>query len=227
MSVIVCCEGLDGGGKSTQAKILTERLGATLFSFPDHVRPAGKAVRANMGGEWNISDKTLEKRLISTEALVRQSLMLTNRMEYGEDMKDAARRGPLVFDRYDASAIVYGSLDGLDMEWLKLTNAQLPIRPDLYLLLDIPVAESWKRRPERRDMYERDPAYLERVRVAYLKLFTEEQEAYKRGLSWDQVERLAAGNRHAYRARWRVIDGTGSVEQVAERIWSQVVEAGG
>ena len=113
---------------------------------------------------------------------------------------------------------VYGTLDGLDPKWLADTNAQLPVRPDVYVLLDAPVDEGFRRRPERRDRYEKDREYLERVRVAYLKLFQEEQEA--------AIERhMGDGQtRNAYQPgpRWHVVNAVGTVEQVAERVWSAV-----
>lgn len=220
--MIIAIEGGDACGKATQSKILAERLHAARFAFPDYETPAGKLILGNLKSEWSVhndhdvdcggptfsySDES--KRI---NALVLQSLMLTNRMEKGAELLAAQRAGSVVLDRYDASAMVYGALDGLDPAWLRETNAQLPVRPALYILLDAPVDEGFKRRPERRDRYEKDRPFLERVREEYLRLFAEEQT------------RAASGSMMF--ARWRTVDAIGTIDEVAERVWAAAVSAG-
>lgn len=211
--MIICIEGGDACGKATQSKILAKRLGAVLFSFPDYETPVGKLIRRNLQSSWFITsgwDETDSggdpyiRKEPTTNALVLQSLILTNRMERGAELRAATRAGHVVLDRYDASARVYGALDGLDPSWIAQTNAQLPVRPDLYILLDAPVEEGFRRRPERRDRYESDRPYLERVRIEYLRLFAEEQAKAARG--------------DVMHARWRVVDATGTVDEVSKEI---------
>lgn len=223
--MIICIEGADATGKATQSKILAESLGARHFSFPDYETPAGREILRNLKSDRAVKLAGNDR---IANALVLQSLMLTNRMERGADLRAAMRAGHVVLDRYDASALVYGTLDGLDPMWLRETNQQLPVRPDLYLLLDAPVEEGFKRRPERRDRYEADRAFLEKVREGYLRLFAEQQEARVRQI----VEAHAARNRPAFdkngtrqsplylpvEVPWITIDGTGSVEEVAARV---------
>jgi thymidylate kinase len=94
----------------------------------------------------------------------------------------------------------------------------MPVQPDLYVLIDIPVEESFKRRPERRDRNESHRGYLERVRVAYLRLFTERHEANMARARGDGKTR----NTYVPGPAWRVVDGIGTKEQDAERIWTAV-----
>jgi dTMP kinase len=220
--VIVCIDGLDASGKATQSKILAERLNAKLFSFPDYSTPAGKAILAHLKGEWIAADL---RRVTHTnglgevceahwpcahDPLVLQSLMLANRLELGAELRAAADSGHVICDRYDAAAMVYGTLDGLDPTWLESTNAQLPVRPDLYILIDISVEESFKRRPERRDRYEKDVGFLEKVREGYLRLFAEKHK-----------ERAT----HRTGAIYRIVHGLGTVVEVSAAIAAIVAEA--
>jgi dTMP kinase len=212
--MIICIEGGDAAGKATQSRRLARALNAELFTFPDYATPAGKAILGNLKRDWNVGEyagagvlhhSALEPRRHDLlNAMVLQALMATNRLERGADLRTAAARGHVVLDRYDASGIVYGGLDGLDPAWVAGVNAQLPVRPDLYILIDVPVDEGFRRRPERRDRYEADREYLERVRIAYLRLFKERQAA-----------RTVGGPPGA---RWRVVDGLGTEDEVAARI---------
>lgn len=230
---IVAIEGADAAGKATQAKILAERLNASQFAFPSYETTAGQAILGNLTDKWKAvryqkRRNALDERGGSHEdfatddklnAIALQSLMLTNRMERGAEMRAAASKGNIVLDRYDASAMVYGSLDGLDPAWLEMTNAQLPVRPNLYILLDITVDYSFSRRPDRRDRYEKDRVFMEKVRIAYLKLFAEQQE---KRLRWLQD----GGQSNLPHARWCIVDGTAPIEEVSAKIWDICVESG-
>ena len=228
--MIVVLEGGDASGKATQSKILAERLGAALFAFPDYNTDVGKAILGNLKENWYITsgwDETDSggdpyiRKEPRTNALVLQSLMLTNRMELGTNMLAASTRQHLVIDRYDASSFVYGVLDGLDPSWLWRANRALPVKPDLYILLDVPVEEGFKRRPERRDRYESSVKRMEDVRVAYLKLFNEKHEADLARARGDGKTR----NTFIPGPTWRIVDGIGSIEEVSARIWDALVSS--
>ncbi len=215
--MIVAIEGGDACGKATQATILAKALGAELFSFPDYRTPAGKLILENLKRQWRAGVVSTHGDL--QNAFVLQSLMNTNRLERMSALATAAAQGHVVIDRYAASGFVYGELDGLDRLWLEHLNSELRIHPDMYILIDVPVDEGFRRRPERRDRYEKDRDYLERVRIGYLRLFKDQQDKYirmyrPRGAGFDLVNRLG----HPI-PRWRIVDGTGTVEEVSARIW--------
>lgn len=217
--MIVCIVGGDACGKATQSKILAERLGATLFAFPTYDTPVGKAILANLKGEWATFSSAWEPRS-QINALVLQSLMNTNRIERMADIKTAALRGHVVFDRYDVDAIVYGILDGLEPTWLEAVNAQLPVKPDLYILLDASVETGFARRPERRDRYESDRKRMEEVRIAYLQMFVDKHETNLARARGDGKTRSS----YIPGPAWRIVDGDQPIAVVSEAVWTTVSE---
>jgi dTMP kinase len=222
--MFICIEGIDASGKATQSKLLAQHLGAELFSFPDYEQPMGRLILGHLKGYWGAEPDgmdgacklgvvtTADGRTISLadtkmlNAYVFQALQLANRMEKVAKIKEAlAQKRPVVADRYWPSGVVYGSADGLDPEWLERIQAPLP-QPDLYLLLDVDVAESSQRRPERRDRYEGNLEFLEKVHAIYRQLWANRQ--------------LREGNR-----QWVVVNGRLSVEEVGIQIQKAVTHS--
>jgi thymidylate kinase len=152
---------------------------------------------------WTLVSK-LAKSWSLDKGYVIQSLMLADRLEHIVMLKTFAAdpKKLLILDRYYLDAYVYGQADGLSLEWLEITHSVLP-RADVSFLLDIPVEESIRRRPERRDYYERNTAKLERVREIYLSEFR-----------WRQ--------RNAHEGAFYIIDGLRSKEVVTFEIASTV-----
>lgn len=170
------------------------------MSFPNYDSITGRAILAHLKSKWSVDTSYLSdangilpvSEAATLDPLVFQCLQTNNRFEgLPEIFWQKPDNTVFVADRYHASALVYGSMDGLPMDFLDKINRGLPM-PDLYILLDISVDESKARRPERRDRYEADFAYLERVRQGYLDLFK------------------ARG--------WRIVNGAQSVEAVHEDI---------
>ena len=132
-----------------------------------------------------------------------QALQTVNRLETCAFLWRVLGDGPLVLDRYTASAYAYGLADGLSMDWLRsIEPASLP-QPTLQIYVDISVEESWRRRPKRDDQYEADWRRLERVRKAYIDLF-------------DNPPRTASIN--GEQTAWLIVDGHGTIEEVHQRI---------
>lgn len=200
--MILAIEGGDAVGKATHSKLLAEKLKGTRFSFPNYETTTGKAIMRHLTNSWCAGslqysesfDKPYIRREQPEDALAFQCLQTCNRLEMLSEIQVAHWKGPVVFDRYTASAMVYGSLDGLERDLIEKLNASLP-QPNIWILLDVPVEEGFLRRPERRDRYENNRSYLEKVRVAYLRLFEEKQKL-----------------------GWHVVDGTGSIEEVQHKI---------
>lgn len=136
--------------------------------------------------------------LVRTNAVVLQSLFAVNRYEIAGEITRALVDGRnVVCDRYWLSGVVYGACDGLDQGWLARIHEGLP-QPDCWILLDVDPSESVKRRPERRDRYEKD-ANMGRRRELYLRWFEEWQDdtlQVRRGQ--DEYERLT---------KWCVVNG--------------------
>lgn len=155
----VAVEGIDASGKATVSRALAVDLGAGLTSFPRYGTATGRAILGHLRGEWGATRCDLDP-------LVRQSLMLANRLEAQEDVRRALAVGDLVADRYELSGLVYAEAEGLDRDWLRAVHAPL-IHPDLTIVLDIPVPLVALRRPVARDLNERDRGLLERARELY------------------------------------------------------------
>lgn len=174
MIVAIC--GADACGKATLAAGLQEHfssrmIGTTVRSFPNYETETGKIIRGLLTGQINlslqISDALANQNRI--RSIVLQSCMTVNR--YESDVPDWGRYGTnfsklLLLDRYWLSGLVYGVAEGLDVGWL-LRIHQMLVKPDLTLVLDCPVEEGFKRRPERRDRFESDRNLLENVRKLY------------------------------------------------------------
>jgi dTMP kinase len=176
---IVCIEGIDATGKHTQSKRLldwfNQRAGHhALQTFPDYSTRTGQLVLSLLKEEWWPSFETWPGVAGAdyTRALLIQSLMTQNRYEQLPKLRLFAESASdhLVCDRYYASGIAYGAADGLSLEYLKDIHSALP-PARLWILIDITGEESVKRRPIRRDEYEKRAGFMDAVRERYLELF--------------------------------------------------------
>lgn len=101
-------------------------------------------------------------------------------------IRPALARGEWVFsDRFAASSHAFQAggrtLEAAEIAWLNEFSTD-GLKPDLYILLDLTVAESARRlagRPEEADRFEREhAAFHERVRTAYVQLAQNEPERW-------------------------------------------------
>jgi dTMP kinase len=135
---------------------------------------------------------------LSMSSEVRQLLYTANRWERRNDIINWLNSGKfVVIDRYIPSGLAYGLANGLDLDWILALERGLPV-PDLVIVLDVPVEITTKRFRREKDAYERKESYLKKVRECYLSL--------------------------ARRFNWCVVRGDRSVEEVAEDVWSLVLE---
>jgi dTMP kinase len=193
----IALEGGEAVGKSTQAALLAEHLGAVLTREPGGTA-IGEALRRLL------LDPLLPRPTATAETL----LMLAARAQHvAEVIEPALAKGhDVVCDRYSGSTLAYqGYGRGLDLGelgWLDrwATGGR---QPDLVILLDLPVEVALERRgtgpPDRFES--EGPEFLERVRRGFL--------------------RLAANDRQ----RWQTVDASGSVEEVAAAIRKAVGHA--
>ena len=197
MSVFVAFEGCDASGKSTQARLLAERIGALLTREPGDT-PAGVRIRSLLL-DHSPEGASLDVR---TETL----LMAADRAQHvSEVIEPALAAGrAVVTDRYTASSLAYqGFGRGQDVEEVRDISvwATRGRWPDCTVLLRVPV-----------------DVVIERMSAAGAPDRLEsEGSAFQR--------RVAAGFdalATADPATWRVIDGVGTVDEVAGRVWAAV-----
>ncbi len=173
MGIFIVIEGIDGAGKSTQAKLLAkwfERRGYDVVLTKEPTDTAfGKLIRKLVltGGREGIIDGA--KISHEAEAL----LFAADRAEHVKKLiEPSIKAGKVVIsDRYFYSSLAYQWARGLDLEWLINLN-KFAIRPDLVILLDLPVKESMKRINGRqlKSEFDRIAELQKRVRENYLKL---------------------------------------------------------
>jgi len=109
----------------------------------------------------------------------------------------------VICDRYADSTTVYqGYGRKLDLAMVKATNkaATQGLKPDLTILLDIPVEEGLARKmAKKQDRFEQETAVFHyKVREGYLELAAAEPR------------------------RWLVVDASQSRQQIAEIVWQRV-----
>ncbi len=154
----IVLEGIDGAGKSTQAKMLAEKLrnddNVYLTKEPSETS-VGDFIRESVLGD-NKEASIIDGDTLDPKAEV--LLFTADRAEHCEkEVVPALEDGKIVIsDRFYYSTYAYqAAREGIDLEWLKQVNS-FAINPDLVILLDIPVKEGLKR-------IDKDPDYIERV----------------------------------------------------------------
>jgi dTMP kinase len=188
-------DGLDGAGKSTQARLLAEWLRQQGHAVVTCVDPGGTAI-----GE-RIRELLLNREMtLPCEALL---FMASRAQLVAEVIRPALEAGKLVIsDRFLLANVVYqGHAGGLDPEqlWSIGRFATGGLKPGLTLVLDMPLELAQTRRKATADRLEsRDEAYHRRVRDGFL------VEARQ------QPEHI------------RVVDASGSVEDVQAAVRREV-----
>jgi dTMP kinase len=158
--MIIALEGIDACGKHTQVRMLSEVAEAKgiqvlNLSFPNYLTETGQLIRDMLTSEVR-------------GPLLLQSMMTINRYEVSDKIDEAQLMGKLIIlDRYWMSGWVYGQTDGIDHDWLETIHRPL-VQPHQWIVLDMPVEESFRRRPVREDLYESDRKRLEKARSLYL-----------------------------------------------------------
>ncbi|MDE1764345.1 MAG: thymidylate kinase, partial [Thaumarchaeota archaeon] len=78
----------------------------------------------------------------------------------------------VIMNRYYQSNLVYGTVNGLDMKWLQNLDSGLP-KEDLVILLDVNPDDSFSRKKERRDKFEENIEFAQKITKTYRKLAKE------------------------------------------------------
>ncbi len=188
-------EGGDGCGKSTQAAQLAERLDATLTR-----EPGGTAVGARIRAL--VLDPDFPELGDRTEAL----LMAADRAQHVTEVIEPALAAGrhVVSDRHVASSLAYQGVGrglGVDavLELNRFGTGELV--PDLIVLLDVDLHEASERLGDD----------LDRIEAAGSDLASLVRDSYH-GFAAEHPD------------RWAIVDGNGSVGEVADRVAAVVQE---
>jgi len=190
---LIAVEGVDASGKSTQARLLADSLGA-VFTFQFGATSLGAVIRGVLLDPANDSvDDRTEALLIIADKAQHVAEIVGPALESGRDV---------VTDRFTASTLAYqGYGRGLDLGELEemLRFATGGVEPDLNVLLEVRAELAAQRIGLSLDRFEGEGReFLDRVQAGY---------------------RAMAG---ADPARWAVVDGDGSVDDVAARVMAGV-----
>jgi dTMP kinase len=194
-------EGIEGCGKSTQARALAEALGPdTVLTCEPGGTTLGRAIRDLLLGHVH-SDMTP-----AAEALLYFADRAQHVAQVVRPALDAGRT--VISDRYTDTALAYqGYGRGLDLGLLRSLHelATRGLTPDLTLFIDVPIDEGL-RRARRRGEHDRLESevreFHERVLAGYRALIAQEP------------------------GRWIVVDGSAPTDVVARHI-REAVEARG
>lgn len=196
-------EGGEGAGKSTQARLLADRLRAAGIASIVTREPGGSPLAER------IRDLVLSNSGPAADALSEALLFSAARVDHlAQTIRPALAEGRWVIcDRFSDSTRVYQGIGGVPDATLDMLERVVvgETRPDLTIVLDIDAASGLARAEARRtgadaaDRFEaRDLDFHEKLRAGFL-----------------DIARREAG-------RCAVIDGTAAPELIAQQVWTLV-----
>ena len=175
--VFVCFEGGEGAGKSTQSRLLRERLESqghvVLLTREPGATPVGANVRQI------VLDPATGELADRTEAL----LYAADKAEHIHAVVGPAlgRGEVVVTDRYVDSTLAYQgagrSLDAAELEWVARWATD-DLRPHLTVLLDLDPAQGLTRFAERDRIEGESIEFHQRVRAEFLRLAAADPDHY-------------------------------------------------
>lgn len=196
-------EGIDGSGKSTQFKLFCEKLREMGYDVVETREPTRELI-----GDL-ISKRLKEKTDLpgDVNGLIYTLLFYADRIEHNNMIQKELEKGKIVVsDRNYHSTIAYQQSQGFDTNFIldfhrKLVKSGHVKVPDLVFFVDLPAEEAIKRidyRAKQKAKIEifEHIEFLKKLRENYLKL--------KDVLKDENI---------------KIIDGTGTKEEIQERIW--------
>lgn len=196
----IVLEGIDGSGKSSQTGPLVRRLEERGLPCRETREPTGGPV-GSLIRQIFTGRVTADNRVIAALYAADRIDHLVNEVD---GLCAAIDQGiTVVSDRYYFSSYAYHSVD-MDMDWVIQANSVSAnlLRPTVTVFLDVPVDIALERIRKNRfveEIFDREDR-LRRTRELYFDAFERLRD----------VENVA------------VVDGTGTQEQVAQRIWAAV-----
>lgn len=204
--LFISFEGSDGSGKSTQMKMLAERLRHEGHGVLENIEPGGTPIGQQI--RRILLDRANEDMAPMTELL----LMFASRAQATEQwIRPALECGEIVLsDRFTDSSLAYqGEARGLGFHVVRALHelALGAIQPDLTICVEIDLDTSLERAHGRNEaagnaaearLDEQSIAFHSKVREGYRKIAAEEPQ------------------------RFKIVDGRGTPAAVAERVWAAV-----
>lgn len=173
---LIVIEGLDGSGKSTQAKRLFDALTAAgkrvkLISFPDYEKPSSVLVRMYLSGEFSENADDVNAYAASSFYAVDRYASF---MQYWREFYESG--GLIIATRYVSSNAIHQMVKLPQSEWdhylgwlsdYEYDKLGLP-RPDGVIFLDMPrsvadrlIESRYGGDESKKDIHEKNRVYLE------------------------------------------------------------------
>lgn len=161
--LLIVFEGIDGSGKSTQARRLVRKLRALGYGVV--------SLREPTRGKWGRAIKRRAKTEGSLTPEEELDLFVKDRREdVRKNIRPAlAAKKIAVLDRYYFSTIAYQGGKGIDPARIRRLNESFAVEPDLVFILDIEAGRGLDRIRGRKSkdlLFERE-TYLVRVRAIF------------------------------------------------------------
>lgn len=181
MGKLIVIEGTDGSGKSTQFRLITQRLEKEQVNFrkivfPRYDQPSSALIKMYLGGEFG--NKPSDVNGYAASAFYAVDRFASYKQDWGRFYEDG---GLILSDRYTTSNAVHQTVKqpenerGEFLRWLyefEYDKLGLP-RPDLTIYLDVPTGFTEKLLRHREadtntqaDIHEKDTQYLTACRQA-------------------------------------------------------------
>ena len=223
--IFITFEGTEGGGKSTQIQILAERLRGLGRSVRVLREPGGTPIGEEIRHTLKHSEAN---RAMTSEAEL--LLMNASRAQLvREVIRPALASGEVVLcDRfYDSTTAYQGYGRQLDLARVKavIDFAVENTRPDLTLLLEVPIEVSETRRLSRQENLIRIPTETRAGNQPPLQFnepLRDRMEEADRAF-FERVQKGFQAIAKAEAGRVRVIDATRPIEQVSSLVWEAVL----
>ncbi len=193
--MFIVFEGIECSGKSTQIRLLSDALSKR---FGNNVEVTKEPTDGPIGSM--IRENLKEGGRFDDETL--QFLFIADRADHVHSLirRAMAANKVIISDRYMFSTIAYGASAGIDGNWLAALNSRFP-KPDIVIFIDVSIDESITRLEKRKGQKERfdKRETIAKLREEYLKL--------------------------AGQYNFVIVDGNGSIEEVAKSILMRVEQA--
>ncbi len=201
MGKFVVFEGIDGSGKSTQIKLLADKLkraGEKVYVTAEPTfSTSGGIIRDALSGA--VERTTCELAALFVWDRINHNINKTN------GIKKMLEEGyTVISDRYYYSSLAYQG-EATDYEWVKALNCSCPEirKPDICIFIDISPEIAIKRITSDRATTEifEEVGKLTKIRQTFLRIFDD--------LKGDNVS---------------LIDGDGDPEEISDRIYKKISE---
>ena len=199
-SYFISFEGIDGSGKSTQARLLIEKLNSKSIETCIVREPGGTKISEEI--RKILLDDSAEEMSSRTEAM----LMCASRAQLTKNIIIPELKSGkwVIADRYSDSTLAYqGGGRGIDLDWLVRLNdfATFGIQPDVTFYIDVDTDIGLQRRNNISD---------DRIEKAGLEFQNEIRNKYLEIINY-------------FSNRCVLIDGKLSIKEISNLIWKEII----